>query len=364
MGLGQPKQLVELDGVPMLRRSLDACLGHPLIADAVVALPAELLAAPPSYLTATIKPVVLVEGGERRQDSVARAFARVPSSAAVVVVHDAARPLASPAVFERTIRAAATHGAALAAVRSADTLKRGAHGVVVETVPRDDIYLAQTPQAFRPDVLRAALASGHDATDEATLVERAGFPVHLVEGDPANLKVTTPEDLAVAERLVGRKAGSFRVGTGYDLHRLVPNRPLVLGGVTIAFERGLLGHSDADIVCHAVTDAILGAASLGDIGRHFPDSDPRWKGANSIQLLSQAAHLVREAGWKVANLDVTVIAERPKLLPYLADMCANLAAAIQCDVGQVSIKGKTNEGVDATGGGEAMATHAVALLER
>jgi 2-C-methyl-D-erythritol 2,4-cyclodiphosphate synthase/2-C-methyl-D-erythritol 4-phosphate cytidylyltransferase len=366
MGLGRPKQLLDLGGVPMLQRSVESCLRHPLVTDAVVALPVDLVASPPSYLVGTSKPVMVVEGGERRQDSVANAVARVRPSVDVVLVHDAARPLVSSEVIERTIRAAHAHGAALAAVPVADTLKRGHRdGTVAATVPRDAMFLAQTPQAFRPDVLRAALASGVDATDEATLAERAGFPVHLVEGDPANVKVTTASDLAMAERMVsGRARGGVRVGTGYDLHRLVVGRPLVLGGVSIPYERGLLGHSDADIVCHAVTDAVLGAASLGDIGRHFPDTDPQWKGADSLRLLGAAARLVRDAGWSVGNVDVAVIAERPKLLPYVAQMRINLAAALACHVDQVSVKGKTNEGVDATGAGDAMAAHAVALLER
>jgi 2-C-methyl-D-erythritol 2,4-cyclodiphosphate synthase len=156
----------------------------------------------------------------------------------------------------------------------------------------------------------------------------------------------------------------IRIGNGYDLHRLVAERPLVLGGVTIPYDLGLAGHSDADAVCHAVTDALLGAAALGDIGQHFPDSEPRWKGADSIQLLTQAAALVRAAGWTIANVDVVVIAERPKLLPFVPRIRENLAAALHCTVEQVSVKGKTNEGVDATGTGHAIATHAVALIQR
>jgi len=365
MGAAQPKQLIELGGRPILRRSVDALLGHPLVGDLVVALPRELLDAPPAYLVDGAKPITLVEGGATRRESVARAFARVSPLADVVVVHDAARPLVAADLVERTVLAAATHGAALAAVKVTDTVKRGgAGGAVVETVPRDDLFLAQTPQAFRVGVLRAALAQGADATDEATLVEQAGFPVHLVEGDPRNVKITTAGDLALAERLLERTPPTFRVGHGYDLHRLVPGRPLILGGVSIPFDRGLLGHSDADVVCHAVTDAVLGAAALGDIGRHFPDTDPRWKGADSIRLLARASQLVRDAGWAVANVDVVVIAERPKLVPVVEEIRVNLAEALACGVDQISVKGKTNEGVDATGAGDAIAAHAVALLQR
>lgn len=366
MGAGQPKQLLELAGVPILKRSVDAFLGHSLVTEVIVALPSEILAAPPPYLLSAGKPLTLVRGGSRRQDSVALAFERVSASADVVVVHDAARPLVSSHLIDRTVAAAAEHGAALAALRATDTVKRaGAGGFVAETVPRDSVYLAQTPQAFQVEVLRVALSSGADATDEATLVERAGLPVRLVDGDPSNVKITTVGDVALAERLMsGRSAVSIRIGNGYDLHRLVAGRPLILGGVTIPFELGLAGHSDADVVCHAVTDALLGAASLGDIGRHFPDTDPQWKGADSVSLLVRSASLVRAAGWAVANVDVVVIAERPKLLPFVPQMRDNLAAALQCSVEQVSVKGKTNEGVDATGAGQAVAAHAVALIQR
>ena len=365
MGAGRPKQLLMLGGLPILQRSVDALLGHPRISDMVVALPPELAAQPPAYLRHREKPLIVVEGGARRQDSVARAFARIPPGAEIVVIHDAARPLVTADLIERTVAAAVAEGAAVAAVRATDTVKRGdAEGRVVETLPRDQVYLAQTPQAFRVGVLRDALALTADATDEAALAERAGHPVRLVEGEPSNVKITTPADLSAAERVVAAGAPSIRIGQGYDLHRLVPGRPLVLGGVTIPFELGLTGHSDADIVCHAVTDAVLGAAGLGDIGRHFPDTDARWQGADSVALLAAACALVRDAGYAVVNVDVTVIAERPKLAPHADVMRANLAGALGCAVAQVSVKAKTNEGVESMGTGTSMAAHAVALIAR
>ncbi len=210
-----------------------------------------------------------------------------------------------------------------------------------------------------------AHAEGLDVTDEAMLAERAGFAVHLVEGDAGNLKITTSEDLAAARaRLEQATAatGLVRIGTGYDLHRLVAGRPLILGGVTIPFELGLVGHSDADILCHAVTDAILGAAAAGDIGRLFPDTDAAWKGADSIKLLERATAHLHHSGYRVVNVDATVIAQRPKLVPYLDAMRTNLAKALEVSAEQVSVKGKTNEQVDSTGRGEAMACHAVALV--
>jgi len=364
-GAGRPKQLLTLGGVTILQRSVDALLGHPRVHDLVVALPPELAAAPPAYLYRHDKPVVVVEGGARRQDSVARAFARVPAAAEIVVIHDAARPLVSADLIDRTVTAAATDGAAVAALRATDTVKRGdADGRVIETLPREHVYLAQTPQAFRVGVLRDALAMAGDATDEATLAERAGHRVRLVEGEPGNVKITTPADLSAAERTVAAGAPAVRIGQGYDLHRLVPDRPLVLGGVSVPFDLGLMGHSDADVVCHAVTDAVLGAAGLGDIGRHFPDTDARWKGADSVALLAAACALVREAGYGVVNVDVTVIAERPKLAPHADAMRRNLAGALGCDVAQVSVKAKTNEGVESMGAGTSMAAHAVALIAR
>ncbi len=331
----------------------------------VVALPPDLVARPPDYLREGAKPLQIVSGGDRRQDSVANGFGAVADRADIVVIHDAARPLVTDAIIRRTVEAAAESGAAIAAIRARDTVKRGdAAQRIVETLPRDRIYLAQTPQAFRTAVLRDALGFADEATDEAALAERAGYAVRLVEGDPRNLKITTAEDLAMAEHLLGggTSAATVRIGNGYDLHTLVTGRPLVLGGVTIPFEKGLQGHSDADAVCHAVTDAILGAAAAGDIGRHFPDTDPAWKDANSLDLLRRAAAIVRGAGFDVANVDVVVIAQRPKLSPHVDGMRSNLARALGCEPSQVSVKGKTNEGVDSTGAGESIAVHAVALL--
>jgi 2-C-methyl-D-erythritol 4-phosphate cytidylyltransferase/2-C-methyl-D-erythritol 2,4-cyclodiphosphate synthase len=251
--------------------------------------------------------------------------------------------------------------------------------VVAETLPRDAIFLAQTPQAFRRDVLKRALAmaerEGLEATDEAALAERAGHQVRIVEGDASNIKITMAEDLGIAEAIArltdaspgGRhvrsaSARTSRAGTGYDLHRLVAGRPLVLGGVTIPSDRGALGHSDADVVCHAATDAILGAACLGDIGRHFPDSKAEWKGASSLGFLSRAAAMVAEHGYEVGNVDVTVILEAPKIRDYIEAMRTAVASALGIDPARVSIKAKTNEGVDAIGRGEAIAAHAIAMV--
>ena len=368
MGGGLPKQFRELGGRTLLERSLAALAGHPRVSEVVVALPAAHLDPPPACLAAEWPcAVVAVEGGDRRRDSVARAFSRVSAGADVVLVHDAARPFVSAALIDRMIDAVADGGAAVPAVRARDTVKRGVArdgGVWVErTLPRGEIYLVQTPQAFgREQLARAfAMAGDDDATDEAALVERAGGVVRIVDGEDTNVKITTADDLRAG---IAAPPGipAMRIGTGYDLHRLVPGRRLVLAGVDVPFESGLDGHSDADIVCHAVTDAVLGAAALGDIGRLFPDTDAVWKDADSVELLRQAVARVHASGLRVGNVDVTVVAQRPKLLPYLEAMRARLAAALAVDVASVSIKGKTNEGVDSMGRGESMACHAVALL--
>lgn len=364
LGAGVPKQFLQLGGRTILQRSIEAFVRHDRVTEVVVALPPQAtleVAGPDGKLR-------VVAGGARRQDSVANAFDAVSPGAEIVLVHDAARPFVSADVISRTIDAAAAHGAAIAAVAVTDTVKQvtmeGGDLVIAGTIPRESIYLAQTPQGFRRDVLAKAVSLGRGdaiATDEAALAELAGHPVHIVEGDVENVKITTAADLDRA-RARDPKVLSGRAGTGYDLHRLVEGRPLIIGGVEIPFERGAMGHSDADVACHAATDALLGAACLGDIGRHFPDSDPTWEGASSIELLRQAAALVRDAGFDIVNLDVVVILERPKILPHIQKIREGLAGAVSVPVERVSVKGKTNEGVDAVGRGEAIAAHAVALL--
>lgn len=373
LGADRPKQFLAIGGRAILEMSVEALAASKAVDEIVVALPAEHLAGAGQDWPSLAVPIAFVQGGARRQDSVGNAFAKTSGAADVIVIHDAARPFVTSEVIARTIDAARAHGAAVAALAVRDTVKQagdpGHDGSrpIRATIPRDTVFLAQTPQAFRREVLARAIEQGQgvDATDEAMLVERLGLPVHVVEGDPRNIKITTPEDLAAARAAALRTSvqSMMRIGNGYDLHTLVAGRPLILGGVTIPFELGLSGHSDADIVCHAVTDAVLGAANAGDIGRLFPDTDPQWKGADSIALLRGAMAVVRRAGYRVSNVDVTVIAQRPKLLPYVDQMRANLAAALGVDAGAVSIKGKTNEGMDSMGRGESMACHAVAMIE-
>ena len=367
LGAGRPKQLVRLGGITILQRAVGAFDRCDRIDEIVLVLPAALAGGPALVDTPGGTPLRVVAGGERRQDSVARGFEAAAASE-VVVVHDAARPFCSSDLIARTIDSARRHGAAVAALPVQDTLKQRSVGTgrfVGRTLARDRIVRAQTPQAFRAAVLAEAIRlgrAGAEATDEAGLAERAGHRVALVEGDPWNVKITTERDLAVARRLVEETMTTGRVGLGYDLHRFTAGGPLRLGGVLIPHDRGLAGHSDADAVCHAVTDAILGAAAAGDIGRHFPDTDARWKGAPSVAMLREAVGLVRSRGFVVVNLDVVVVTEHPRIGPHVERMREVLAAAVGVEPAAVGIKGKTNEGVGATGRGEALEAHAVAML--
>lgn len=366
LGAGIPKQFLPIGDETILGRSINAFVDHPRVNEVVLVLPSGTNIEE-SARSGLGKLRRAVAGGVRRQDSVANGFDALSAQAEIVLVHDAARPFVSADVISRAIDVASEFGAAVVAVPVSDTVKQvtmeDGRTVIVGTIPRQSIFLAQTPQAFRRDVLAKAIAlgrSGANATDEAALAELAGYPVHIVEGDVENVKITTAADLDRARRGNPRPVG--RAGTGYDLHRLVADRPLIIGGVEIASDRGALGHSDADVACHAATDAVLGGACLGDIGGHFPDNDPRWKGASSIDLLREAGRMVRQAGYDVMNLDVVVVLERPKIAPHLPRIREGLANALGIPVDRVSVKGKTNEGVDAVGRGEAIVAHAVALL--
>jgi 2-C-methyl-D-erythritol 4-phosphate cytidylyltransferase/2-C-methyl-D-erythritol 2,4-cyclodiphosphate synthase len=366
LGSATPKQWLTLGGQTLLELSVRAFDTHPRIDEIVVVVPeAERERGCPQ----ATRPIQVVFGGARRQDSVANGFAAVASRADVVLVHDAARPFVSAAVIDRTIDAAWAQGAAIAATAVHDTVKQAAlrdgRLVVAATLPRDAIFRAQTPQGFRRDVLRAAIdagIAGASGTDEAMLAEQAGHAVTIVEGDEENVKITTAEDLARARLAAGDVAPVTRVGLGYDSHRFAEGRALRLGGVPIAGERGLSGHSDGDAVCHAVTDAVLGAAALGDIGGFYPDTDPAWKDADSLALLREAFGRVRGAGWRLGNLDVVVICARPKIGRLAPEIRASLASALEAEPGAVFIKGKTPEGVDTLA--DTLVVHAVATLVR
>lgn len=368
-----PKQLRLVGGRSLLDRSISPFDAIEAIHEIIVVLPPELMSPPPECLNRFRTTVRIVSGGDRRQDSVALGVDAVAASSDIVLIHDAARPFCTPELAQRILDAAGESGAAIAALAAQDTVKEGdlksGVAVVARTLPRERMFLAQTPQGFTRPVLQEAIDVGRAGglgTDEAALAEQAGYPVRLVQGDPRNIKITTEADLALAEEMTARSEPvvQIRVGLGYDLHRLVDGRPLILAGVTIPSDRRLLGHSDADVVCHAVTDAILGAANAGDIGEHFPDDDVRWRNASSIDLLGRATALIQDRGFGVNNVDVVVITDWPKIRDHAEAMRQCLAGALCVSPDVVAIKGKTSEGVGPVGRGEAIAVHAVALVRR
>lgn len=362
-GGGGNKVFVPVAGAPALARLLQTFAALPAIAGGVVvarpgdeARCAQLLPGP-GWSVAT--------GAGRRQDSVAQGLQGLPEGTEFVVVHDGARPLVRPALVQRVLEAAALYGAATSGLPVTDTLKVVADGRITRTVDRDGLWAVQTPQAFRRPLLeeahRRARTAGTVATDDAALVEAIGAEVRVVLGDRDNIKLTLAEDVALATRLAGA-GGSYRVGHGYDVHRLVPGRPLIIGGVRLDYHLGLDGHSDADVLLHAVADALLGAAALGDIGQHYPAGDERWRGADSLLLLSGVTALLSEHGFRPVNIDATVVLEAPKLGPHYGRMCRNIAEAAGLDYGAVSVKATTAEGLGPIGAGEGAAAYAVALV--
>ncbi len=345
------------DGRTVLETSCAALAAHPAVRQVVLVAGAnrpecERIAA------ACPKPCCVVDGGETRADSVRNGLAA--AEGALVAIHDAARPFVSRAVITAALEAAARTGAAAPAVPVKDTIKVAQGGRVVSTPDRAMLYAVQTPQCFSREKYRQALAcvTGEQArqvTDDCSLFDLAGMPVELTAGDYGNYKITTPDDL--------KKEKTMRIGHGYDVHRLVEDRKLILGGVEIPYEKGLLGHSDADVLLHAVMDAVLGAAALGDIGRHFPDTDPAYRGADSLALTRAVAALIREHGYTVGNIDATILCQKPKLAPYIEEMRRNIAAAFGVAADAVSVKATTEEHLGFTGEGLGIAAHAVALLE-
>ncbi len=377
MGLDMPKQYYGLLGVPILVHTLRAFEATSEIDGVIVVVPKDHLQATEalvaSYGLAKVEQVVV--GGRLRQDSVAKGLAALPGETEFVVVHDGARPLVTPELIRRCLQGAREKGAAMAAIAVKDTLKDvEASGVIRATVDRSTLWQAQTPQVMRAGILRRAMAGvgqGFIGTDEAAFLEAIGEKMVVVEGSERNIKITRPEDLQIAAALLGSDNGTDamdnknrreRIGHGYDAHTLVAGRDLVLGGVIIDHERGLLGHSDADVLSHALCDAILGALGLGDIGQHFPDSDPAYKGISSLRLLEHVMALASKEGYQLGNGDVTVIAQRPKLSPYWLAMKENLCRACGVEGSQINLKGTTTEKMGFAGRGEGIAAHAVVLM--
>ena len=364
-----PKQYRRIGGEPIIARTLRAFLDHPGV-DRVIAVvhpdDDQLFRESAGALADT---VLAVNGGATRQQSVLLGLrAAAKEDFAVVLIHDAVRPFVDAATISRTIGAALSGSGALPAVAVADTLKRPAGGRL-ETVARENLHAAQTPQAFPfkaiLDAHEAAAAAGRsDFTDDAAIAEWAGLPVALVAGSPDNVKLTWAADIARADRLLGGNAmlPDVRTGNGYDVHAFEPGERVTLCGIAIPFDRKLSGHSDADVGLHALTDALLATCGAGDIGTHFPPSDPQWRGAASRLFVEHAASIVRAAGGRIANADVTLICEAPKVVPHRAAMVEAMAAMLDIAPHRVSVKATTNEKLGFIGRGEGIAAIATASV--
>ena len=358
-----PKLYAELAGRPVLGHALARLTAHPRIDRVLAVIHPDDRALYDRAATGLELPEP-TSGGASRQDSVRLGLESLaPHAPAVVLIHDGARPFVGAAVIDRVLDALGNSAGAIAALPVTDTLKRGEDGHITGTVARAGLWRAQTPQGFRFAEILAAHRNitGQELTDDAAVAERAGLAVALVEGAPENLKITTQEDLIRAERWFA-DATETRVGQGFDVHRFGPGDQVMLCGIAIPHDAGLLGHSDADVGLHALTDAILGALGAGDIGLHFPPSDARWKDAESAVFLRHAGSLIAEAGGRIRHLDVTLICERPRIGPYRAAMAARIAELLGIDGSRVSVKATTTEGLGFTGRGEGIAAQAIATL--
>ncbi len=349
MGGRLPKQYMKTGGEVILRKTAAVFASCNIIDEIIVVADRAYMDLCEEVLSGIEH--TAVSGGRQRQDSVYEGLKCTGTD--IVLIHDGARPFVTQQIITEVTAAAAEHRAAVCAVMPKDTI-RTRYG----TLNRGELYAVQTPQGFDTAEIKAAYekayADGFYGTDDAGIAERAGLDVSIVPGSYENIKITTREDLPM----------ETRVGTGCDVHRLTEGRKLILGGVDIPFDRGLSGHSDADVLVHAIMDALLGAAALGDIGKLFPDTDDRYKGISSIELLKKVGETIAEAGCSVGNIDATVVAQKPKIAPYIEDMRANIAAALGIDKDRVSIKATTTEKLGFTGRQEGMEARAVCILNR
>lgn len=369
-GLG-PKQYIEIDGATVLARSVRAFVDHPGIGPIQLVIhgdDAELYRKAMGPLAARVRPPVV--GGGTRQASVRAGLEALASQVPapdLVLIHDGARPFVDEGVIGRVIAALDACDGAIAALPLSDTLKRvGSDGRISGTLDRSGLWRAQTPQGFRFDAIveahRRAATHPVELTDDAAVAEFAGLSVVVVDGAPRNIKITTAQDIAMAQA-EPRASIEIRTGQGFDVHRFCPGDHVWLGGVQIPHTAGLDGHSDADVALHALTDAILGAIADGDIGQHFPPSDPQWKGASSDRFLADAARRAREAGARIVNVDITILAEAPRIGPHRSAMQARIADILGLGPGRVGIKATTTEGLGFTGRREGIAAMAQATLE-
>ena len=373
-----PKQFLEIAGRPVLFHTIERIASLEEVTQIVIALPPEHIPQAMAIIRQipTKADIRCVEGGASRQASVRNGVVGVTPDADIIMVHDAARALCGTDLMLRVLKAAWKKGAAIPGIPATDTIQRvSTKGRVLATPPREELYVIQTPQAFHAEVLRSALDKAHAAgflgTDESSVARWAGHPVYVVQGSPDNIKITRPLDLAIAKILILQKdaeaqtemsQSKLRIGQGIDYHRLVEGRKLILGGVEIPFEKGLEGHSDADALCHAICDALLGAAALGDIGQHFPDTDAANRGRSSLEFLRLVREKIEAAGWCIRNVDATLLVQRPRIMPHATQMKKNIAESLGLAPGDVSIKATTTEGLNAEGRGEGISAQAIALL--
>jgi 2-C-methyl-D-erythritol 4-phosphate cytidylyltransferase/2-C-methyl-D-erythritol 2,4-cyclodiphosphate synthase len=381
MNSSVPKQFIEISGKPILIHTIESLSSIKQLTQIVIALPPEHIPDAEAILRKQQMQIEIrcVPGGPNRQESVRQGVAHTQQNADVIMVHDAVRPLCERDVMVRVLESAWKKGAAVPGLPATETIQRvSRRGRVLSTPPREELYAIQTPQAFRAGILKSALERAHDAgflgTDESSVVRWAGHPVVVVPGSPNNIKITRPLDLDIAGLLISERArkadwagmseSRLRIGQGIDYHRLVEARKLILGGVEIPFEKGLEGHSDADALSHAICDALLGAAGLGDIGQHFPDTDPSNRGRSSLDFLREVKAKVEAAGWRIRNVDATLLVQRPRLAPHIPVMRKNIAESLGLCTAEVNIKATTTEGLNAEGRGEGISAQAISLLYR
>ncbi|MDR2353924.1 MAG: 2-C-methyl-D-erythritol 4-phosphate cytidylyltransferase [Deltaproteobacteria bacterium] len=371
-----PKQLYPLEGDTIIARTVKPFFEHPEISEIVVTVPPgleELF----SFALRKFCGLKIVAGGSSRRESVALGFAAL-ADVFLVIIHDGVRPLIKNGAINRVISVAKETGAAILALPVSDTLKRekDTSKIIQETVPRENLWRAQTPQAFHYEIFKKALQSFQERketelpfnsiTDEARLLEQLGIPITLVEGDPDNIKITTPEDLEIAESIYASRhtqIPNLSVGQGWDFHAFVLDRPLILGGVEFPGDKGLMGHSDADVLIHALIDALLGAASLGDIGDHFPDTEPKYRGASGESLLKDTWERV-SVNYLLEHADLTLFGEWPKISPYKERIIQNISRILEVKRDFLNLKGKTTEKMGFLGRGEGLAASAVVILRR
>lgn len=367
MGANCNKVLLELHGVPVITRSVKAFEG--LVSGVVLVSRKDDLPLMQTAMESAQLSVTIVPGGQTRQDSVWNGLCALPQDCTHVLIHDGARCLVDAATIRRCMASVEESGTGVAAIPAIDTIKQvNADETVSATPERASLRAVQTPQGFTLELIRrahmAAQAEGFLGTDDASLVERMGHPVRLTLGDRRNIKLTTPEDMKMAEAFMDNSFPALRIGQGFDVHRLVEGRDLILCGVTVPHALGLLGHSDADVALHALMDAMLGAMALGDIGKHFPDTDERYRAISSMKLLHHVVSLLHEHGARVTNCDVTIIAQKPKLLPYIPQMRENVAAALKLPLDRVNVKATTTERLSFEGREEGISSQAIVMVEQ